>query len=228
MARERLENGELNRFFNWAYKTRGNTVKALAEGSMMSPEKLFLSFTSHDPTFISNGPAGLNGSVKGIGFIPRDEYLEEALAAYIEHIKTYDPEDKTYSTRGLQLLMKWLYSEEAEKTIDFGHIYSVEMAFKHSWENYRANPEATLMFYQPPVISYEVRGQMEIVGEHNELGSVSPYDLPLLQQFVNAQHDVYHLPNIERWVTRPAYKFTVEEIFDNSANKIGFGTQIPY
>jgi hypothetical protein len=228
MERARLETGELNRFFNWAYRTRGNTVKAMIEGKMMSPEKIFLSFTSHDPVFISNGPAGLNGSVKGIGFIPREEYLEEALAAYVEHIKTYDPEDKTYSNRGLELLMKWLYSEEAEKTVDFGHIYSVEMAFKHSWANYQVNPEATLMFYQPPILSYEVRGKMEIVGEHNEMGSCSPFELPLIQQFINAQHDVYHAPNIERWVTRPAYKFTVEEIFDNSANKQGFGTQIPY
>ena len=70
MDRARLENGELNRFSNWAYRTRGNTVKALAEGEKMSPEKIFLSFTSHDPVFISHGPAGLNGSVKGIGFIP--------------------------------------------------------------------------------------------------------------------------------------------------------------
>ena len=228
MERARLETGELNRFFNWAYRTRGNTVKAMLEGKMMSPEKIFLSFTSHDPVFISNGPAGLNGSVKGIGFIPREEYLEEALAAYIEHIKTFDPEDKTYSNRGLELLMKWLYSEEAEKTVDFSNIYSVEMAFKHSWANYQVNPEATLMFYQPPVLSYEVRGKMEIVGAHNELGSCSPFDLPLIQQFINAQHDVYHAPNIERWVTRPAYKFVIEEIFDNSANKQGFGTQIPY
>jgi hypothetical protein len=52
--------------------------------------------------------------------------------------------------------------------------------------------------------------------------------LPLIQQFINAQHDVYHAPNIDRWVTRPAYKFVIEEIFDNSANKNGFGTQIPY
>ena len=228
MERARLESGELNRFFNWAYRTRGNTVQALAEGKMMTPEKIFLSFTSHDPVFISNGPAGLNGSVKGIGFIPKEEYLEEALAAYVEHIKSYDPEDKTYSDRGLKLLMKWLYSEEAEKTVDFDHIYSVEMAFKHSWENYQVNPEATLLFYQPPVLSYEVRGKMEIIGAHNEMGSIAPTDLPLIQQFINAQHDVYHVPNIERWVTRPAYKFNVEEIFDNSANKIGFGTRIDY
>ena len=228
MDRARMENGELNRFFNWAYRTRGNTVKALAEGEKMAPEKIFLSFTSHDPVFISNGPAGLNGSVKGIGFIPKEEYLEEALAAYIEHIKTYDPADKTYSDRGLKLLMKWLYSEEAEKNVDFSHIYSVEMAFKHSWANYQVNPEATLLFYQPPMLSFEVRGKMEIIGEHNELGSISPFELPLIQQFINAQHDVYHAPNIERWVTRPAYKFKVEEIFDNSANKNGFGTKIPY
>ena len=46
MDRARMENGELNRFFNWAYRTRGNTVKALAEGEKMAPEKIFLSFTS--------------------------------------------------------------------------------------------------------------------------------------------------------------------------------------
>ena len=228
MGNARNENGELNRFFNWAYRTRGNTVKALAEGAEISPEKMFLSFTSHDPTFISNGPAGLNGSVKGIGFIPKEEYLEEALEAYVKHIRSYDPEDKTYSDRGLQLLLKWLYSEEAEKNIDFEHIYSVEMAFKHSYENYKANPEATLMFYQPPVLSFEVRGKMEIIGEKHEIGSVDPFSLPILQQFINAQHDVYHLPNIERWVSRPVYRFTIEEIYDNSANKVGFGTRIPY
>jgi hypothetical protein len=228
MGNARNENGELNRFFNWAYRTRGNTVKALASGTEISPEKMFLSFTSHDPTFISNGPAGLNGSVKGIGFIPKEEYLEEALEAYVKHIRTYDPADKGYSQRGLELLLKWLYSDEAEKNIDFDHIYSVEMAFKHSYANYQVNPEATLVFYQPPMLSFEVRGKMDIIGEHHEAGSVDPFSLPILQQFVNAQHDVYHLPNIERWVTRPVYRFNIEEIYDNSANKIGFGTQIPF
>ena len=37
MERARMEDGQLNRFFNWAYKTRANTVKQLAEGTMMSP-----------------------------------------------------------------------------------------------------------------------------------------------------------------------------------------------
>ena len=74
-------------FFNWAFRTRANSVLKLYNGEMVSPEKMFLSFCSHDPAFVSNGPAGLNASIKGIGFLPKDEYLEETLAAYIEHIK---------------------------------------------------------------------------------------------------------------------------------------------
>ena len=68
-------------FFNWAFKTRANTVARLCNHEEMSPEKVFLSFCSHDPAFISHGPEGLNASIKGIGFMPKREYLEETLEA---------------------------------------------------------------------------------------------------------------------------------------------------
>jgi hypothetical protein len=90
------------------------------------------------------------------------------------------------------------------------------MAKKHSWENYKVNPEATLIYYQPPVVSYELRGKIEIQEEG------------IYHQFVNAQHDVYHSPNVERWVTRPAYVFHIEEVFDNCVTKDGFGTKLQY
>ena len=68
---------------------------------------------------------------------------------------------------------------------------------------------------------------MELIGEHHAGDEeVDPFSLPLLQQFVNAQHDVYHLPNIAGWKTRPVYKFTIEEIYDKSATQNGFGTRI--
>lgn len=203
-------------FFNWSYKTRANTVIKLANGENISKEKMFLSFTSHNPAMVSNGPAGLNASIKGVGWVPKKEYLQETLDAYIEHIKTYDPEDKTYSDRGLQLLIKHMYGPEAEERIDFTIITSIEMAKLHSWENYKVNPEATLIYYQPPAISYELRGKMEI------------HESGIYQQFVNAQHDVYHSPNMERWVTRPAYVFRIEEVYDNSVTKEGFGTKMQY
>ena len=93
-------------FFNWAFTTRAKTVMKIYNDEPITPEKMFLSFCSHDPTFISHGPGGLNGSIKGIGFMPKPEYLEETLEAYIKHIKTYDPEDKTYSKRGLGVLIR--------------------------------------------------------------------------------------------------------------------------
>jgi hypothetical protein len=209
-------------FFNWAFRTRANTVLRLVKGEEMSKEKIFLSFCSHDPALVSNGPAGLNASIKGIGFMPKPEYLEETLAAYIEHIKSYTPEDKNYSQRGLELLVKYMYGEEAHHRIDFTCIGSLEMAKKHSYTNYKANPEATILFYQPPAISYELRGKMEI---HDEMDSGKR---ELYQQFLNAQHDVYHRPDMDRWLKYPAYVFRIEEIFDNCVTKEGFGTKMKF
>ena len=214
-------------FLEWAYRTRGNSVRDLAEGKEVSMDKMFLSFMSHNPIFVSDGPAGLNGAVKGIGFIPREEYVAEAMEEYTKDIQSYVKGDKSYSDRGLKILLKYIYSEEAEKTIDFEHVYGVEMAFTNSYKNYMVNPQASMVFYQPPMISYELKGKMELIGEHHEPDEeVDPFSLPLIQQFVNAQHDVYHLPNINNWKTRPVYKFKIEEIYDKSATKNGFGTRI--
>lgn len=209
-------------FFNWAFKTRANSVAKLYHGEMVNPEKMFLSFCSHNPAFVSNGPAGLNASIKGIGFMPKDEFLEETLEAYIEHIRSYQEGDREYSNRGLAVLMKYMYGEEAQSRIDFTKVGSLELAKKHSYENYRVNPEATLIFYQPPAISYELRGKMEIYDE-TESGKREIY-----QQFINAQHDVYHTPDMSSWLERPAYIFRIEEVYDNSATAEGFGTKMLY
>lgn len=209
-------------FFKWAFHTRAEAVLKLYRGEMVSPEKMFLSFCSHDPAFVSNGPAGLNASIKGIGFLPKDEYLEETLEAYKAHIATYEPGDKEYSKRGLELLVKYMYGEEAQSRVDFTKVGSLEMAKKHSYANYKVNPEATLIFYQPPMISYELRGKMEIYDECDS-GKREIY-----QQFINAQHDVYHNPDTTRWLSRPAYIFRIEEVFDNCATKDGFGEKMIY
>ena len=209
-------------FFNWAFKTRANTVLKLHNNEEMSKEKVFLSFCSHDPALISNGPAGLNASIKGVGFMPKPEYIEETLEAYIKHIKSYDPEDKEYSQRGLAVLVKYMYAPEAHHRVDFSCIGSLEMAKLHSYENYKVNPEATILYYQPPMISYELRGKMEI---HDETVSGKR---EIYQQFINAQHDVYHSPDMNRWLKYPAYVFRIEEIFDNCATKDGFGAKMQF
>lgn len=209
-------------FFRWAFNTRANTVKQLHEGKEMSRDKVFLSFCSHNPALVSHGPAGLNASIKGVGFVPKPEYLEEVLEAYIKHIDAYDGDDKAHSERGLKLLVEEMYDPEMHYRVDFTRVGSLEMAKDHSWDNLRANPGATLLYYQPPMISYELRGQIRIFDEA-ESGKREIY-----QQFINAQHDVYHRPDKTRWLKYPAYVFDIEEIFDNSASREGFGTKLQY
>ncbi len=211
-----------NRFFDWAYSTRAKNVISLYNDEPVTPEKMFLSFCSHEPAFVSYGPAGLNASVKGVGFLPKDEYLEEILEIYIKHIKTYEPNDKTYGKRGLELLIKYLYCEEAREKIDFTRLGSLEMAKKHSWTNYRVNKEAALLFHQPPMISYKLKGKVEIYDEN-----ISD-KREIYQQFINAQHDMYHTPDMSRWLSYPAYIFEIEEVYDNSATRNGFGERLEY
>ena len=211
------------KFFEWAFDTRAQTVIKLYEGEQMPMEKMFLSFCSHEPAFVSYGPAGLNASVKGVGFLPKDEYLEETLEVYLKHIKTYDPEDKTYSQRGLGILIRQMYGEDARSRVDFTKLGSLELAKKQSWENYQVNKEAALIFHQPPMISYKLKGKIEIYDEETS-GKREIY-----QQFINAQHDMYHTPGgMDLWAKQPAYIFRIEEIYDNSATRNGFGARLEY
>jgi hypothetical protein len=202
-------------FYEWAFDTRAQKVIDLANGVKINMEKFFLSFTTHTPALITHGgKGGLNGSIKGIGFVPKQEYLEDVLQKYIEHIKSYSPDDKEYSNRGLKLLVDELYSPNIRDRIDFSKITTLELAKKHTWDNLQVNKEATYLFYQPPRISFELRGTIEIDNEG------------IYKKFVNAQHDVYHTPNMDKWDNRPALVFHIKEIYDNSASKKGFGFKL--
>jgi hypothetical protein len=200
-------------FIQWSYEGRAKLIRRQAAGGKVPPHEIFLGFSRHTPTIVSHGPAGLNASIKGTGFVPKPQYLQETLDKYLVHIEQGWREG--YQRQGLALLVSVLYGEGCRERIDFARLGSLEMALDHTWENLRASSVVTLLFYQPPAISYEVRGRAEI---HEE---GSPY-----HRLLNAQHDVYHKPHPERWPQRPAYIFIIEEIYDNSATKDGFGRKI--
>jgi hypothetical protein len=200
-------------FLNWAYAGRAALIRRQAEGERVAPHEIFLGFTRHNPAVVSYGPAGLNASIKGVGYIPKPEYIQETLTAYLEHIKRGWRDG--YSEQGLQLLMRLLYGPGCADRIDFTRFGSLELARDHTWENLRANPVVTLLFYQPPAVSFEVRGRAEI----HEAGSI-------YHRLINAQHDIYHQPHPEGWAKRPAYLFAIEEIYDNSATPEGFGKRL--
>ncbi len=200
------------RFFNWAYDKRAKMVKKQVDGENVHPQEIFLAFTTHTPTIITNGSAGLNGSVKGIGFLPKKEHIEAILEIYMSHIATAD--EPHYADRGLKILFQYMWSLEAKDTIDFSILGTLELAKSHTWTNLHENKSATLLFYEPPIISFEVRTVAEI---HRD---------GLYHKFLNAQHDMFHHPNPSSWENRPAYIFKIVEIYDNSATKNGFGTPI--
>lgn len=196
-----MNSSAINAFFSWAYTSRAQAVARMCDGDFPSREDMFFHFLSHMPVMATHGPAGLNACVKGVGFIPQDAYIEETCAAYQKHIATYAADDPTYQSRGLNLLMRYLYSDDAAMRIDRNTLVLVEMAHAHTWENVRNTPDATLLFYVPPSGAYEVRGHISI------------HEDDIYHTFANAQHDVYHTPTISAWETRPAYLFSIEEVY---------------
>ncbi len=172
------------------------------------PENFLIEFTRAVPAVITYGPAGLSGSIKMVGFVPKKEVIYEMAEKAYRY---------AYIDRGKDmgeiacLLLKEFYRIEL---IDPMLIGGLEMAFRHSWENIRATGKATLLFYTPPNTSYEVRCDVEIHEEDND-----PY-----KKYLNSMHDIFHWSG--RISNYPAYIFKIKEIYDNSNSREGFGKRI--
>jgi len=92
---------------------------------------------------------------------------------------------------------------------------SKEKSSKHTWQAVQHNANACLLFYQPPSVSFEVRGT---IGIHEGDG---------YHEFVNLVHDLFHYSSPEkRSERRPVYVFSVDEVYDNSAASTGFGVRL--
>lgn len=195
-----------NPFLIWAYNGRRALLDDIYNKRITDNSKMFVEFTRHTPVMITNGPAGLNGSVKGFGFVPRKEYIGEISDKLMEVIRL--GESASENDR-LKALIDIVYSENNREKIDFDKLISLELAKKHTWENVNNGCcSCTLVYYQPPVISFEVRGSATI--HRNDEYSM----------FANAIHDIYHSKNVEI-ANNPAYVVDIAEIFDNSVKHFG-------
>ena len=194
------------RFWKWAFEERSKLFEKMREGTIEEGPQMFLGFTRHTPTMITIGQCGLNGSVKGFGFVPKPEYITEITDKLLNSIN--GPE-QDYSERGLKLLSELIYSLEASRNIDKTRLISLELAFGHTFGNVTGGrSDCTLVYYQPPVTSFEVRGKVFL------------YNDGIYKEFANAIHDVFHKPNGERKL-KPAYLFEIEKVFDNSVPFFG-------
>jgi len=189
-------------FIDWLYVKRRELIEKMLRGKA-SEQEVYLGFLRHTPAIATHGSAGLNASVKGIGFIYEDKYLPETLEILREYMK-----EKRSQVEALKFLLEHIYLREK---IDFTKLTSIELAHKHTWTNVNENPIATIIFYYPPTISYEVRCKVKIHSNDE------------IHEFVNRMHDLYHSgkPQKESWSKRPVYVFHIQEIYDNSPMKMG-------
>ncbi len=184
-------------FHRWAFFERRALLDRIIRGKADRFD-FTIGFTRHNPAFITDGPAGLNGSIKGVGYVHREEFLEETLEKMRERIV-----DTPKMAEAAGFLRDGIYDEEK---IDFSLLTSLELAKKHTYENVKAGSDITLLYYMPTSISYEVRCKVEI---HED----GPYF-----EFVNALHDVFHG---KRETRSPAYVMRIREIYDNSTEAMG-------
>jgi hypothetical protein len=193
------------------------------EGKPLS--EVFLGLTRNNPAVITCDKDGKpNGSIKSVGFILKDKFLEDAIRDYEaflnwrwEKIKEkmgadYEGSGWLYSpypdfiVPGLNQSLKHLYlpKEEAEKKIDFEKLGTLEGFFKKTWENVQGNKKVAIVYYYPPGTHFQVNCTIEI----QKAG--------LLREFINRAACVAHGENPAKWAKRPAYIFHVEEVIDKS------------
>ena len=188
-------------FIEYVFQERVEAIKKMLYGKFDA--SLLIDFTRHNAAIITYGPAGLNGSIKGIGFIHRDEFLMETLEKMREELSSeYEPE------KAGKFLLEEVYVREK---IDFTKFITLELARKHTWKNLtEGNKEATILFFTPPSTSYEVRCDVEIHRDDE------------IWEYANSLHDIFHRPKKKRdWSKTPAYLFKIREIYDNSEDKMG-------
>ena len=188
-------------FKKWAFRERRQLIERMLKGES-SREDFLVGFLRHTPAIVSCGPAGLNASIKGIGFVVKERYLEETTERLISYIK-----GKKWNMReAAELLLNEVYVEEK---IDFTLLSTVELARRHTYMNIKRNRFATILFFMPPSTSYEVRCEVKL------------YEDGIYHRYVNAVHDVFHFPGHRDWSKTPVYIFKIREIYDNDPEKMG-------
>ncbi|MCD6368319.1 MAG: hypothetical protein J7L38_00810 [Thermoproteales archaeon] len=228
-------------FLEWNYFARRKLLEETLLGGIKDVNRFFLEFTRHNPVLCTaaigeDGVIEVNGKVVGIGYVVKEKYLGEVIREFEEHLRATDEKYvecrgdkvklnelyKEHSRRGLKLLLKNIYleREKAEEKMDFEKLATIELALriphssKHTWNLVKKSSKACLVFFQPPSVSFEIKGEISIHLDDK------------YHKYVNLVHDAYHYTPPEKRGNRPVYIFHVSEIYDNSPTPRGFGRKI--
>jgi len=193
-----------NSFKKYIFYERRAMIEKMARGEIKENNDVYLWFTRALPAIVTNGPAGLNASIKMVGFVLKENYLDDAIN------KLHEIASEKRNIRDiLQFLLNYVYNENK---IDFSKLATLDLARKRTWQNLRNGGEAILIFYTPPDTSYMIIADTEVHLEGSKYF-----------EYVNALHDIFHVaPTAGRIVGRhPTYIFKIREIWDKSVTAFG-------
>lgn len=192
------------KFIDYIFYERKNMIIKMAKGEVKDEKEVYLWFTRALPAIVTNGPAGLNASIKMVGFVVKEEYLEET----IQKIKSFVASGKRTHGEVLDFLLNTVYNEDK---IDFEKLITLDLARKNTWANIKNGGEAVLIFFTPPDVSFMVKADVKV------------YISGLYFEYANAIHDIFHVvPTAGKIVGRnPVYVFEIKEIWDKSVDAFG-------
>lgn len=191
-------------FKKYIFYDRKAMIEKMAHGIIEENNDVYLCFTRSLPAIVTNGPAGLNASIKMVGFVLKENYLEEAISKLHEIAR-----EKRGMKHILQFLLDYIYDENK---IDFSKLATLDLARKRTWQNLKNGGEAILIFYTPPDTSYMVIADTEVHLEGSKYF-----------EYVNALHDIFHVaPTSGKIISgHPTYIFKIREIWDKSISAFG-------
>ncbi len=192
-------------FFNWQLNTRLKSLKIF-----IGEEKGVPNFSPHTVVMSTKNISKdfeINSCVKGLGLVPKSEFLEPLTKKAIELIEKARQigVNETFKER-VQFLID-LYSNP--DYFDRRFLSSVEMYYKKTYENISKDPRSTLLFYDQ-MSGYSV--MFNVIAELVE--NTDPF-----YKYVMAVHDLFHIPKgssakLDRY--KYAYRFWPVECYDKT------------
>jgi hypothetical protein len=193
------------------YHARRRIVELMLEAGGFEAVKaeLIRNATALSPMVATCGPAGPNVAPLMVTFLPREEYLEEALEKIRGMREKLWGRGHLVFPEAAKFLLEYVYNPEKSDPPRLG---SHLMTKGHTYTNIQATGRATLgILFPPDEGALEIRASAIIVEDGD------------LYEYVNQVHDLMHAVPYGKsnhpWF--PAVIFTVEEIYDNSYQALG-------
>ncbi|MDH5186871.1 MAG: hypothetical protein OEZ20_06585 [candidate division WOR-3 bacterium] len=194
-------------FVDWSIKRRLETMERVRKNQM--PELA----GAHNGMVASHGLGRLdskftiNNAVKGMGFIPKPEKLEEVIKL-LTSTRNDSLERKTAILESLYNKGKEIYDRTKQVSLE---LYSNPEFETHSFLNQMTDPGVSIVFLDFP--SYEIRCITQLL--HPKDPKLTKYEQNVIE-YINSIHDYFHGMSPHKSI---AVIYHVIEVFNNTPGR---------